>query len=94
MQSRSAYGGFEFMPRPSTKYYKELPNKIGDALTPEQYKVCVERGVGAGFGAEQCGVRVLRSTRGGSRVWSSTGWGQGSEQYKVGDIYEHYMVEF
>ena len=24
---------------PSAAYYKELPNKVGDALTPEQYKV-------------------------------------------------------
>lgn len=39
MQSRSKSGGFEFMPSPSAAYYKELPNKVGDALTPEQYKV-------------------------------------------------------
>jgi 4-hydroxyphenylpyruvate dioxygenase len=38
MQSRSHHGGFEFMPRPSDKYYRELPKKIGNMLTPEQYK--------------------------------------------------------
>ncbi len=39
MQSRSHCGGFEFMPKPSAKYYEDLPNKIGNVLTPEQYKV-------------------------------------------------------
>ena len=31
------------MPKPSAKYYKELPNKIGDVLSPEQFKVRVEK---------------------------------------------------
>ena len=30
--------GFDFMPRPSEKYYRELPARIGDSLTPEQYR--------------------------------------------------------
>ena len=38
MRNVSATVGFEFMPRPSDKYYRELPAKIGEALTPEQYK--------------------------------------------------------
>ncbi|KAG1663692.1 hypothetical protein FOA52_013260 [Chlamydomonas sp. UWO 241] len=45
MQARSDYGGFGFMPRPSVKYYKELPNKIGDALTADQYKEVEELGI-------------------------------------------------
>ena len=38
MSARSAAGGFEFMPRASDKYYRNLPDKIGDVLTAEQYK--------------------------------------------------------
>lgn len=38
MRARSEVGGFEFMPRPSDSYYAALPKKIGDALTPQQYK--------------------------------------------------------
>jgi len=38
MHAASASGGFEFMPRPSDKYYRELPKKIGDVLTPAQYQ--------------------------------------------------------
>ncbi|GLC38696.1 hypothetical protein PLESTB_000591400 [Pleodorina starrii] len=45
MRARSEVGGFEFMPRPSDKYYKELPKKIGDTLTPEQYKEVEELGI-------------------------------------------------
>lgn len=45
MQKRSAYGGFEFMPRPSDKYYRNLPSKVGDALTAEQYALVEEMGV-------------------------------------------------
>ena len=53
MQSRSKSGGFEFMPSPSAAYYKELPNKVGDALTPEQYKV--GWGADEGWGRGQAG---------------------------------------
>ena len=45
MQSRSHNGGFEFMPRPSDKYYRGLPAKIGDALNAEQYRMLEEMGV-------------------------------------------------
>ena len=45
MQSRTHCGGFEFMPRPSDKYYRELPQKIGDALNAEQYKMLEEMGI-------------------------------------------------
>ncbi len=38
MRARSEVGGFEFMPRPSDSYYASLPKKIGDVLTPQQYK--------------------------------------------------------
>ena len=38
MRERSAAGGFDFMPRASDKYYRNLPDKIGDVLTAEQYK--------------------------------------------------------
>ncbi len=45
MRQRSACGGFEFMPRASDEYYRRLPDKIGDALTPEQYKEIEELGI-------------------------------------------------
>ncbi|GAX73603.1 hypothetical protein CEUSTIGMA_g1054.t1 [Chlamydomonas eustigma] len=45
MQSRSHHGGFEFMPRPSDKYYRELPKKVGNMLTTEQYKMLEEMGI-------------------------------------------------
>lgn len=45
MRQRRHVGGFEFMPRPSDKYYKALPEKIGDILTPEQYKEVEELGL-------------------------------------------------
>lgn len=45
MRKRTEVGGFEFMPRPSEKYYKNLPEKVGDDLTPEQLKECEELGI-------------------------------------------------
>ena len=33
------------MPRPSDKYYRHLPSKVGDALTAEQYALVEEMGV-------------------------------------------------
>lgn len=45
MRARSDLGGMDFMPRPSQGYYYELPAKIGDVLTPEQYKECEELGI-------------------------------------------------
>ncbi|KDD74142.1 hypothetical protein H632_c1538p1, partial [Helicosporidium sp. ATCC 50920] len=45
MQERSPMGGFEFMPRPSDAYYRELPSKIGEVLTPAQYAECERMGL-------------------------------------------------
>jgi hypothetical protein len=33
MQARTDYGGFEFMPRPSDKYYRNLPEKVEHCVT-------------------------------------------------------------
>ncbi len=33
------------MPRPSDKYYRDLPGKIGPILSPEQYKEVEELGL-------------------------------------------------
>lgn len=38
-------GGFDLMRRPSDEYYRELPDKLGDQLTPEQYAKCEELGI-------------------------------------------------
>eukprot|EP00798_Chlamydomonas_sp_ICE-L_P024026 gene24026-9601_t len=45
MQARSYLGGFEFMPRPSEKYYRGLPDKIGDSLTAAQLEECEKLGI-------------------------------------------------
>jgi 4-hydroxyphenylpyruvate dioxygenase len=45
MRARSDFGGFDFMPRPSEDYYKSLPEKIGDTLTPDQYQECEKLGI-------------------------------------------------
>jgi 4-hydroxyphenylpyruvate dioxygenase len=45
MMQRRYLGGFEFVPRPSDSYYRNLHARIGDALTEEQYKQCEELGV-------------------------------------------------
>jgi len=45
LRQRTHVGGFDFMPRPSDKYYRNLPNKIGDSLTAEEYKLCEELGI-------------------------------------------------
>jgi len=39
------YGGFELQERPSPLYYQDLPSRIGDSLTPEQYKLVEELGL-------------------------------------------------
>ncbi|GMH42765.1 hypothetical protein BSKO_10684 [Bryopsis sp. KO-2023] len=38
MRKYSEFGGFEFMPRPSDSYYRELPSRIGNSLSPKQYE--------------------------------------------------------
>ncbi len=45
MRAASDSGGFEFMPRASDEYYRKLPAKIGDVLSPEQYAECEELGI-------------------------------------------------
>jgi len=39
------YGGFELMVRPSTGYYKELPSRLGDKLSKDQYERLEELGI-------------------------------------------------
>ncbi len=38
MRAAGLTAGFEFMPRPSDDYYKRLPERIGSALSAEQFK--------------------------------------------------------
>jgi len=45
MKMMTAYGGFEFMPKPSKEYYDNLPEKIGPYLSTKQYKMCEELGL-------------------------------------------------
>lgn len=45
MRMRSDMGGFEFMPRPSAKYYAALPSRIGNVLSEKQVKDCEELGI-------------------------------------------------
>jgi 4-hydroxyphenylpyruvate dioxygenase len=45
MRRVSACGGFDFMPPLDKSYYQKLPEKIGDALTPQQYKDIEELGI-------------------------------------------------
>lgn len=37
----SRLGGFDFMPSPSDQYYRELPKKMGNLLTPQQASNCM-----------------------------------------------------
>lgn len=37
MREASFYGGFEFMDRQPDSYYENLPSRLGDSLTSEQY---------------------------------------------------------
>jgi 4-hydroxyphenylpyruvate dioxygenase len=45
MKKAGEFAGFEFMPAPSPSYYRELPARIGDVLTAEQYKEVEELGL-------------------------------------------------
>lgn len=38
MRDASFYGGFEFMDRQPDSYYDNLPTRLGDSLSAEQYK--------------------------------------------------------
>lgn len=43
--AESFFGGFELMNRPSDGYYEELPTRLGDKLTIEQYEKIQELGI-------------------------------------------------
>ena len=45
MREMGSFGGFEFMPQPSAGYYVELPSRLGDALSKEQYSQVQELGL-------------------------------------------------
>eukprot|EP01041_Mallomonas_annulata_P008590 gene8590-17719_t len=45
MRAVSPWGGFEFMDRPLDSYYDNLYNRLGDALTSEQYAKVRELGL-------------------------------------------------
>lgn len=45
MRARSELGGFDFMPRPSAKYYRDLPEKLGGALSEKLLKDCESLGI-------------------------------------------------
>ena len=44
-RSQQGMSGFELMKRPSEEYYKELPDRLGDQLTPTQYQELEELGI-------------------------------------------------
>lgn len=44
-QAEEEMGGFELMKRPSDAYYRELPDRLGDKLSEEQYKLLEELGI-------------------------------------------------
>lgn len=45
MKKMTHAGGFEFMIKPSEKYYRNLPKKMGDSLTEQQLKEIEELGL-------------------------------------------------
>eukprot|EP01025_Chloroclados_australasicus_P062056 TRINITY_DN8149_c0_g1_i1.p1 TRINITY_DN8149_c0_g1~~TRINITY_DN8149_c0_g1_i1.p1 ORF type:complete len:475 (+),score=47.86 TRINITY_DN8149_c0_g1_i1:98-1522(+) len=45
MRERSCNGGFKFMPSPQKEYYDNLPQRIGDSLTPSQIRQCKDLGI-------------------------------------------------
>uniref|UniRef100_M4BWQ0 4-hydroxyphenylpyruvate dioxygenase n=1 Tax=Hyaloperonospora arabidopsidis (strain Emoy2) TaxID=559515 RepID=M4BWQ0_HYAAE len=45
IRKRSHLGGFEFMPKPNKVYYEQMPERIGDTLTKEQYKQIEQLGL-------------------------------------------------
>eukprot|EP00536_Pseudo-nitzschia_multiseries_P010436 jgi/Psemu1/258990/estExt_Genewise1Plus.C_3180067 len=44
-QSQQDLFGFELMKRPSDEYYRDLPDRLGDQLTEEQYRELEELGI-------------------------------------------------
>lgn len=65
MRAAGAAGGFDFMPRSSDAYYRKLPSRIGDALTPQQYKEVEELGEWAA-GRSSSGSRQKQQQAAGS----------------------------
>lgn len=45
LRNRTHLGGFDFMPRPSDNYYRNLSKKVGDSLTEDEYKQAEELGI-------------------------------------------------
>lgn len=45
MRAATALGGFDFQDPPPKSYYEALPGRIGEALTPEQYRMVEELGL-------------------------------------------------
>ncbi|KAF5831174.1 p-hydroxyphenylpyruvate dioxygenase [Dunaliella salina] len=45
MRKRSQNGGFDFMPRPSDKYYRDLPKKVGNSISPSLLAQCEDLGI-------------------------------------------------
>jgi 4-hydroxyphenylpyruvate dioxygenase len=45
MREASVLGGFDFQEPPPPQYYRDLPKRLGDALTPEQYRMVEELGL-------------------------------------------------
>ena len=44
-EAEENFGGFELMARPSDGYYRNLPGRLGDLLTADQYKELEELGI-------------------------------------------------
>ena len=45
MRAATAVGGFEFQDPPNRAYYEALPGRIGEVLSPEQYRMVEELGL-------------------------------------------------
>ena len=45
MREATDYGGFDFMDRQPDSYYNELPSRLGDSLSAEQYQKVQELGI-------------------------------------------------
>jgi hypothetical protein len=45
MREATRWGGFDFQDPPPPTYYENLPNRIGDSLTAEEYRLVRELGL-------------------------------------------------
>uniref|UniRef100_A0A6T7BA56 4-hydroxyphenylpyruvate dioxygenase n=1 Tax=Florenciella parvula TaxID=236787 RepID=A0A6T7BA56_9STRA len=61
IRSMTRFGGFQLMGRPSDAYYRELPGRLGDALTPDEYAQVEELGLLADL--DDAGVLLQVFTR-------------------------------